>query len=122
MHTARSLCILVAEDHEDSLAVLALLLRRNGHTVYTARTADEARDLAAANRCDLLIGDIGLPDRSGIELMRELHEMYGLKGIAVSGYAGRNDVSEALEAGYDMHLAKPLAFPDLLAAIDEVTR
>jgi DNA-binding response OmpR family regulator len=111
MHTARSLCILVAEDHEDSLAALALLLRRNGHTVYTARTAAEARDLAAANRCDLLIGDIGLPDRSGIELMRELREMYGLKGIAVSGYAARNDVSEALEAGYDMHLAKPLAFP-----------
>src|SRR5688572_17459164 len=108
MGERRSLCILLAEDHEDTLHALARLLRRNGHTVYTARTASEARDLAAANRCDLLIGDIGLPDRSGVELMRELRELYGLKGIAVSGYVTKDDVSEALEAGYDKHLAKPV--------------
>ena len=118
MGAARSLCILVAEDHDDTLQVMARLLRRNGHTVYTARTANEARDLAAANRCDLLIGDIGLPDRSGIELMRELRALYGLQGIAVSGYAARHDAQAALEAGYARHLAKPLDLPDLLAAID----
>jgi DNA-binding response OmpR family regulator len=118
----KSLCILLAEDHEDTLEALARLLRRNGHTVYTARTASEARDLAAANRCDLLIGDIGLPDRSGIELMRELRAQYGLKGIAVSGYAARDDAQAAVEAGYDRYLAKPVSFSDLLAAIDEVAR
>src|SRR5687768_18216788 len=120
MGAGRSLYILVTEDHRDTLDAMALLLRKNGHTVYAARTADEARDLAAANRCDLLIGDIGLPGRSGIDLMRELREQYRLKGIAVSGYAARYDVSAALEAGYDKHLPKPVVFTDLLAAIEEV--
>jgi DNA-binding response OmpR family regulator len=120
MGAVRSLCILVTEDHEDTLEAMARMLRKNGHTVYTARTAEEARDLAAANRCDLLVGDIGLPGGSGIELMRELGARYGLKGIAVSGYAARHDVNAALEAGYVKHLAKPLTFSDLLAAIDEL--
>ena len=122
MATDRRLCILVADHHADSLSALSRLLQINGHTVYTARTADEARDLAAANRCDLLIGDIGLPGRSGIELMRELRERHGLKGIAVSGYAARQDAEAALAAGYAKHLAKPVAFSALLAAIDELTR
>ena len=100
--------------------VIARLLRRNGYTVYTARTADEARDLAAANRCDLLIGVIGLPERSGIDLMRELRERHG--DIAVSGYASRQDVNAALDAGYARHLAKPITFSELLAAIEELTR
>jgi DNA-binding response OmpR family regulator len=122
MVAAKSLCILVTEDHQDTLDVIARLLRRNGHTVYTARTADEARDLAAANRCDLLIGDIGLPGRSGIDLMRELRERHGLKGIAVSGYAARQDVTAALDAGFDKHLAKPVSFSELLAAIEELAK
>jgi DNA-binding response OmpR family regulator len=120
MGLRKSLCILITEDDEDTLEAMARLLRRNGHTVYTARTAKEARDLAAANRCDLLIGDIGLPGESGIDLMRELRKQYGLKGIAVSGYAGRDDVSAALQAGFGKHLPKPVLFTDLLAAIDEV--
>ena len=121
MAAGKSLCILVTEDHQDTLDVVARVLRRYGHTVYTATTADEARGLAVANRCDLLIG-IGLPGRSGIELMRELRERHGLRGIAVSGYAARHDVDMALAAGFSKHLAKPVSFPDLLAAIDELTK
>src|SRR5688500_18811360 len=122
MVVAKSLCILVAEDHEDSLVAMARLLRHNGHTIYTARTAEQATQLAAANRCDLLIGDIGLPGRSGIELMRDLRARYGLKGIAVSGSTAKQDVTAALEAGYDKYLTKPISFTDLLAAIDELAR
>ena len=120
MGAGRSLNILLTEDHEDTLEAMARVLRKSGHTVHAARTAEEARELAAASRFDLLIGDIGLPGRSGIELMRELHQQYGLKGIAVSGYAARNDVSAALAAGYSRHLAKPVTFSDLLAAIKEL--
>jgi CheY-like chemotaxis protein len=116
----KSFCILVADDHEDSLNAVARLLRMNGHTVYTARTAQEARDLAAARRCDLFIGDIGLPDESGLGLMRELRESYRLKGIAVSGYTERQDVTDALAAGFDRHIAKPVSYPDLLAAVEEL--
>ena len=111
MGAGKSLSILVTEDHQDTLDAMARLLRRRGHTVYAARTADEARDLAATNRCDLLIGDLGLPGRSGIELMREPRERHGLKGIAVSGYAARQDAEAALAAGYASHLAKPIEKP-----------
>ena len=120
--SGKSLCILIADDHEDSLASLRRLLEINGYTVYTARTAAEAKDLADARRCDLFIGDVGLPDESGLDLMRELRERHGLVGIAVSGYAGKEDVADALAAGFGKHLAKPLSFPDLLAAMDELTK
>jgi CheY-like chemotaxis protein len=122
MGSGKRLCILLTEDHEDTLEAIARMLRKNGHTVYAARSAEEAHQLAAAHRCDLLVGDIGLPGRSGIELMRELRQQYNLRGIAVSGYAAKQDVSAALAAGYEKHLAKPLSFSDLLAAIDEVAR
>jgi DNA-binding response OmpR family regulator len=115
------LCILVADDHEDSLGSLSRLLEINGYTVYTARTAREAKDLAAARRCDLFIGDIGLPDGSGLDLMRELRDRHGLSGIAVSGYSGKEDVAEALAAGFEKHLAKPVTFSELLAAITKLT-
>jgi CheY-like chemotaxis protein len=119
--SSKSLCILIADDHEDSLAALSRLLEMNGYTVHTARTAAEAKDLAASSRCDLFIGDVGLPDQSGLDLMRELRERHGLVGIAVSGYAGKDDVADALAAGFEKHLAKPVTFSDLLAAIEELT-
>ena len=120
MGSGRRLCILLTEDHEDTLEAIARMLRKNGHTVYAARTAEEARVLADANRFDLLVGDIGLPGRSGIDLMRELRQRQGLRGIAVSGYAAAQDVNAALAAGFEKHLAKPVSFSDLLAAIDEL--
>ena len=121
MATGKSLCILIADDHEDSLTSLSRLLQMNGHIVYIARTAGEARHLAASSQCDLFIGDVGLPDESGLDLMRELRERHGLKGIAVSGYAAKPDVDAALAAGYSKHLAKPVSFSDLVAAIEELT-
>jgi DNA-binding response OmpR family regulator len=94
----------------------------HGGLVGAATTAEEARALADANRCELLIGDIGLPGRSGIDLMRDLRGRHGLRGIAISGYAARNGAAAALEAGHERHLAKPVAFTELLAAIDELSR
>jgi CheY-like chemotaxis protein len=120
MAAGKSLCILVTEDHEDSLEAMARVLRRKGHTVHTARSAEEARDLADTHHCDLLVGDIGLPGRSGIELMRDLRARHNLKGIAVSGYAARQDVAAALAAGFDRHIPKPVNFAELLTAIDEL--
>jgi CheY-like chemotaxis protein len=99
---------------------VARLLRHNGHTVYTARTAREAEALAAAGRCDLFISDVGLPHETGLELMRTLRDSYGLKGIAVTGHADRQDVKDAAAAGFDKHVAKPVSYADLLAAVEEL--
>ena len=116
-----AISVLVADDHEDSLSALAMLLRMSGYTVHAARTMSEAAAMASDRRCDLLVGDIHFPDGSGLDLMRELHTRYGLRGIAVSGFTAAQDVEAALKAGFCRHLAKPITFPDLLAAVEELT-
>ena len=117
---AKSVCILVVDDHADSLKAVARLLRLNGYTVYTARTAEEAKALASARICDLVIGDLGLPGENGFDLMRDLRAAYGVKGIAVSGYTERQDVKDALAAGFDRHMAKPVMYSELLQAVQEL--
>jgi DNA-binding response OmpR family regulator len=118
MGTGRSICILIVDDHGDSVVVMERLLRRNGHTVYTARSLEQGRKMAADHRCDLLISDIDLPDGSGLELLKHLRAAYPLKSIAISSHAEREHADAALAAGFDMYLNKPITFTALLAAID----
>ncbi len=112
--------ILLVDDNDDSLQITARLLRRVGFTVHAARTAKEASALAAGGSCKIVVSDIGLPDGSGFELMRELKAMYGLKGIALTGHIEPRDEQDALDAGFSRHLAKPITLLDLVRAIKEV--
>ena len=112
--------ILLVDDHDESLFVLARLLERCGHSVDTARTYAEAMDAAGRRRCDLLISDVGLPDRSGHELMQELHSRFGIKGIALSGFTDERDARASEGAGFARHLNKPVVFTEVVAAIREV--
>ena len=115
-----SLHILLVDDHDESLFVLARLLERCGHSVDTARSYAEAMDAAARRRCDLLISDVGLPDRSGLELMQELHGRLGIKGIALSGFTDEQDARASAGAGFARHLNKPVVFNEVVEAIREV--
>src|SRR5687768_11265073 len=115
-----NLQILLVDDHGESLVVLAKLLNRSGYKVRTACSYAEAMDVAAREPIDLLISDVGLPDRSGLELMQELRTARPTKGIALSGFTDERDVKASYEAGFAKHLNKPLVFTDLLAAIAEV--
>ena len=115
-----SLHILIVDDHDESLFVLARLLQRCGHSVATARTYAEAMDAASVRRCDLLISDVGLPDRSGLELMVELRSRFGIKGIALSGFTDERDALASQGAGFARHLNKPVVFSEVIAAIRDV--
>jgi CheY-like chemotaxis protein len=117
-----SLCILLVEDDRDSLSALARLLTLSGHRPLAAATAAEALRLAAANRCDVVVSDVGLPDRSGLDLMRELSSLYPVPGIAVSGYTEPADVRECQRAGFARHLNKPIDFQQLLDTMHELCR
>jgi len=69
----------------------------------------------------MLVSDLGLPDGSGIDLMRELRSRgSGLRGIALSGYGQDQDIQQSLEAGFVAHVLKPVDMDRLLAVLEEV--
>ena len=92
---SRAFRILLVEDHKDTRTTMERWLRRAKHTVKSADTAAAALAAAEAESFDFVISDLGLPDQSGIELMRELRQRHGLRGIAVSAYGMEDDVARA---------------------------
>jgi signal transduction histidine kinase/CheY-like chemotaxis protein len=109
--------VLVVDDHIDTCTGMKMMLERRGYRVTLAHTADQAVAKAEREEFDLVISDIGLPDRSGYELMQELSTTKGLRGIALSGFGMENDVSRARAAGFSEHLTKPINFDRLDEAI-----
>ncbi len=105
--------ILVVEDHEDTRSTLQRLLERVGHRVSLAASAKQALSMAGDTEFDLVISDLGLPDMTGAQLMSELRDRHGLRGIAVSGYGMEADVARSREAGFVHHLTKPIHFERL---------
>jgi PAS domain S-box-containing protein len=122
---SQKLRILLVEDHPDTATILTRLLSRMGHDVVHAPTVAAA--LASAEResvvrgFDLVISDVGLPDGSGLDMMRELSSTRGLRGIALSGFGRDSDVEKSVEAGFSRHLVKPINVGQLRKAILELT-
>jgi CheY-like chemotaxis protein len=67
------------------------------------------------------MSDLGLPDGSGLDLMRELSSAYGLRGIALSGFGMDSDLEESRAAGFSRHLTKPIDVATLRATLAEMT-
>ena len=114
--------LLVVEDHQPTLDVLARLLRKQGHDVVTAGTVEAALRCAAQGRFDLVISDIGLPDGNGVDLMVQLTREYGLRGIALSGYGMEADFARTKDAGFLAHLIKPVDFERLNRVLEQAAR
>jgi PAS domain S-box-containing protein len=112
-----ALRLLLVEDNEPTLQVMADLLELAGHDVKAATDVRTARELAESQVFDLVVSDLGLPDGSGFDLMRELQERFGLHGIAVSGFGMEEDLRRSREAGFHEHLVKPVDIDKLKAAI-----
>jgi len=111
--SARSLQLLVVDDHPQTLRVLASLLRKQGHKVLTAECVQAAIKLLEDERFDGLISDIGLPDGNGCDVMRAAKARQSLVGIALSGFGMEEDVRRSLDAGFEHHLTKPIDFQEL---------
>jgi CheY-like chemotaxis protein len=117
------LSILVVEDDEPTRQVMARLLDKLGYNTVTASSKASAIEAASRNRFDLLISDLGLPDGSGHELMRQIRQQYArIRGIALSGYGMEEDLKQSSEAGFHEHLTKPVDLVRLEAAIRRVTK
>ncbi len=109
--------ILLVEDHDQTRQLLARLLQLEHHEVTAAAGMAEALAAAQTGTFDVVLSDIGLPDGSGLDLMRELQQRYHLSGIALSGFASQADQQAAKEAGFSEHLAKPVQLETLLQAL-----
>jgi PAS domain S-box-containing protein len=116
--------ILLVEDHNDTADQLVRLLQRDGHSVTRAGDVREARrhldEACPDGSCafDLLVSDLGLPDGSGHDIMREVASRFSMPGIALSGYGMKEDVDASLSAGFCRHITKPVDWAELRAAID----
>jgi two-component system, cell cycle sensor histidine kinase and response regulator CckA len=114
--------LLLVDDDEPVRNVIATILRRAGHDVTMAASAEEALAEAQrlAGRLELLVTDVVMPGKSGIELSRELRgQMPHLKVLMLSGYPGRDAHVLSGEAGA-AYLAKPVTPTELLSRIDQL--
>jgi signal transduction histidine kinase len=112
--------VLVVDDHHDTCLGMKRMLERRGYQITIAHSAQQAVEKVRTQEFDLLISDIGLPDRSGYELMREVRLSRRLPGIALSGFGSEQDVNQAREAGFAEHLTKPINFERLEKTIQSL--
>ncbi len=110
--------ILLIEDHDATRHTLALILRHRGHAVTQAASIAEGSAFAEQEKFDLLISDIGLPDGRGDELLTGLRARgFDSPAIALSGYGMEPDVQRSRQAGFGMHLTKPVSIDELERAL-----
>jgi CheY-like chemotaxis protein len=115
--SAAGLRILIVEDNRDALELLQMMLTLYGFTVEVAHTGAEAIEVAARFEPDVLVCDIGLPEMNGYEVARTLRQQARhcpSRLIAVTGYGGAEFRNEAMNAGFDAHLVKPVNPHELL--------
>ncbi|NHZ78878.1 response regulator [Massilia sp. CCM 8695] len=105
--------ILVVDDNVDAADMLAELLGISGHDVKVAYSGQQALDRAAEFRPTYVFLDIGLPDMSGYQVAAKMRELPGMDDavlVALTGYGQARDREEAMEAGFDDHIVKPIDF------------
>jgi signal transduction histidine kinase/CheY-like chemotaxis protein len=102
--------ILLVDDHEDTCTGMRMILERRGYRVKTAHDVQSALELARNYPFELLISDLGLPDGTGFDLMKELKRLRGdsIRGVALSGFGMESDIERSMEAGFEVHLIKPV--------------
>lgn len=115
--------VLLVEDHPETARTTRTLLERAGHRVASAGDVHSALQQMSGGEFDILISDIGLPDGSGVDLMRALRERGNtVPGVAMSGYGSPDDVESTRSAGFVAHLVKPVDSRQLLRAIEDHAR
>jgi len=113
--------ILLVEDNRDNAIAIAELLRAHGYSVEVADSVAVALRVAEKG-FDVLVSDIGLPDGTGRDLVRQLVGKRRVPAIALSGYGTDDDIRSNREAGFTRHLTKPVDAEQLLGALGELAQ
>jgi PAS domain S-box-containing protein len=120
--------VLIVDDEADGRELLALLLESRGAVARSVSSASEALDAMSQRRPDVLLADLRMPGEDGYSLIRRVRarererQERPLPAIAVTAYASPRDRDQALAAGYDAHVAKPVDPRELARAVASVTR
>ena len=121
--------ILVVDDEADALELLNAILQNNGAEVIAVASVKQALtvlETATDRSPDVLVSDIGMPDEDGYSLIRKLRQLEAQRGgrlpaTALTAYAGSDDRRQALLAGFQKHLTKPVDAAELVAVVASLT-
>ncbi|MDX3986052.1 MAG: CheR family methyltransferase [Achromobacter sp.] len=113
----KGLKVLIVDDSEDILHIMRELLEMEEACVTAVGSGREALEAFANAPFDLLLSDIGMADMDGYELIRAIREKHpdsAVPAIALTGFGSKEDMNEALQAGYSAHISKPVSLDNLL--------
>jgi CheY-like chemotaxis protein len=111
--------VLVVDDEAEIRETLAILLKFWGHEVRMATNGEEALQVVNDYKPDLIVSDIAMPGMDGLEMVRRLRRLPEFQDtfcVALTGFGHDDDRKRSLEAGFDLHLLKPVV-PEALKAV-----
>ncbi|BAY08461.1 multi-sensor hybrid histidine kinase [Calothrix sp. NIES-2098] len=113
--------VLVVDDDTDAREFLTFLLEQQGANVTAVNSSVEAIAIFTQSRPDVLVSDIGMPEIDGYILLRQLRTLAAAQGgqipaIALTAYAGEIDQQQAIAAGFQCHISKPVE-PEILVRV-----
>jgi PAS domain S-box-containing protein len=119
--------VLVVDDELDSRDLINEILTQCEAEVITAAGATEGLEIVKSHRPDVMISDIGMPEKDGYHFIREVRNLPASHGgatpaIALTAFARSEDRTRAMIAGYQMHLSKPIESQELIATVGSLTR
>jgi CheY-like chemotaxis protein len=122
----KGLRILIVEDGQDARELLVEVLTMCGAIVSCAASVAEAMDRIQETKPDILLSDIGMPGEDGFELIRRVRALPpeaggGMPAAALTAFARPEDRRKALDAGFMMHVPKPVEPEELIAVIAKLT-
>jgi signal transduction histidine kinase/ActR/RegA family two-component response regulator len=125
-NSLRGVTVMVVDDDDESRHVVAAHLESCDATVLTAMSAPEALELLQQNEVNVLLADIAMPGEDGYSLIRRLRGLNGavasIPAAALTAFAREEDRQEALDAGFQLHLSKPIDAGSLVAAVATLAR
>jgi len=116
---------LVLDDSEDSIAMMAELLRLAGAQVVTATNGVDALRIVSENEFDVILSDISMPEMDGFEFLQRLRKIDGRQDVpvvAITGFGRHDDVERARAAGFYSHLTKPIDLQALTDVLEQLAK
>ena len=116
--------VLIVEDNQDAGEMYRMLIELYGHEVLVADNGTRALEMLKSDRPDIALVDIGLPGMDGYEIARRFRaerESDRVFLVALTGYGSSSDIDRSRQAGFDLHLLKPVDPQELKSLLDSRT-